>query len=65
MAKVVNTKETKKLMREKLEKVYQDIELCLIMAPEEDDCTDEENEMYADMSNLRDSMYNAGYFPEE
>ena len=33
-----------------------EIEQVLLNAPEEDECTDEENEIYADMQNLKESL---------
>ncbi len=48
-----NGRETKNL--------YKEIDFLLNHAPVEDDCTDEENEMYSDMANLKNSMENAGY----
>ena len=35
-----------------------EIEQILLNAPEEDECTDEENEVYADMQNLKESLEN-------
>ena len=48
-------------MKERLEELYKEIETLLDMAPVEEDCTDEENNMYSDMANLKESMFNAGY----
>jgi hypothetical protein len=48
-------------MKKRLVNLYKEIEFLLNHAPIEDDCTDEENEMYADMANLKNSMENAGY----
>lgn len=48
-------------MKERLEKLYKEIDTLLNLAPIEDDCSDEENEMYSDMANLKESMSDAGY----
>lgn len=48
-------------MKERLEKLYKEIDVLLNLAPVEEDCTDEENEMYSDMANLKNSMFDAGY----
>jgi hypothetical protein len=48
-------------MKERLEKLYKEIDTLLNLAPIEDDCSDEENEMYSDMANLKESMFDAGY----
>ncbi len=48
-------------MEERLRNLYKEIDFLLNHAPVEDDCTDEENEMYSDMANLKNSMENAGY----
>lgn len=48
-------------MEERLKNLYQEIATLLNMAPSLDDCTDEENEVYSDMSNLYNSLYDAGY----
>lgn len=48
-------------MKERLKNLYKEIEFLLNNAPIEDDCTDEENEMYSYMANLKNSMEDAGY----
>ena len=48
-------------MKERLETLYKEIETLLNLAPIEDDCTDEENAMYSDMANLKESMFDAGF----
>lgn len=48
-------------MREKINELYNNLCDLLDNAPDEDQCTDEENEMYADMANLKDSIELAGY----
>lgn len=48
-------------MEERLKKMYKELEFLLNHAPAEDNCTDEENEMYSDMANLKNSMEDAGY----
>lgn len=45
-------------MREKLEKIYFELEEILLTAPQEEDCTEDENEMYTDIGNLVESMSN-------
>ena len=51
-------------MDERLRKLYRMLDSILNLAPVEDDCTDEENEMYSDMANLKNSMFNLGYNKE-
>lgn len=46
---------------ERLEAFYKELDALLNYAPCEDDCTDEENKMYSDMANLKESMFDAGY----
>lgn len=48
-------------MKERLEALYKEVEILLNLAPAEDNCTDEENTMYSDMANLKESMFDAGY----
>ena len=48
-------------MDKRLLELYQEIEFLLNYEPAEGDCTDEENKMYSDMANLKDSMFNAIY----
>ena len=48
-------------MNKRLEALYKEIERLLNLAPAEDDCTDEENAMYSDMANLKETMFDAGY----
>lgn len=48
-------------MEERLKNLYKEINFLLNNSPIEDDCTDEENEMYSDMANLKNSMEDAGY----
>lgn len=48
-------------MEERLRKLYDELEFLLNNAPDEYDCTYEENEMYADIANLKSSVENAGY----
>lgn len=48
-------------MEERMEKLYQEVKFLLDQAPEEDECTDEENEIYDEMANLINCMENAGY----
>lgn len=46
------------LQNERFKKIYNLIDEALANAKSEDDCTDEENEVYADMQNLKESMRN-------
>ena len=46
-------------MNESIKKLYEELEFLLNHAPVEDDCTSEENEMYADMANLKESIFYA------
>ena len=48
-------------MNERLIALYKEIDILLNLAPCEEDCTDEENEMYSDMANLKQSMLDAGH----
>ena len=48
-------------MEERMEALYKEIETLLNLAPVEEDCTDEENRVYSDMANLKESMFDAGY----
>lgn len=48
-------------MKERLIALYKEIDTLLNLAPWEEDCTDEENTMYSDMANLKESMFDAGY----
>lgn len=48
-------------METRLKALYKEIETLLNLAPIEDDCTNEENAMYSDMANLKESMFDAGY----
>lgn len=48
-------------MKERLKSLYKEIEFLLNHAPVEDDCTDEENEIYSEMANLKNAIENAGY----
>lgn len=48
-------------MKERLNALYKEIDFLLNNAPWEEDCTDEENAMYSDMANLKETMFDAGY----
>ena len=48
-------------MEERLKILCQELEIILNMAPSLNDCTDEENQVYSDMANLRYSLFDAGY----
>lgn len=43
-------------MDERLQKLEKELDSLLNMAPIEDDCTKNENEMYSDMANLKNSI---------
>ena len=49
-------------MEERLTKLYKELEFLLNNAPVESDCTDEENRMYSDMANLKNSMEDAVWY---
>lgn len=49
-------------MNERLIALFKEIDVLLNLAPCEDDCTDEENEIYAEMANLKNALFNAGYY---
>lgn len=51
-------------MDERLRKLYRMLDSILNLAPIEDDCTAEENDMYSDMANLKNSMFILGYDKE-
>lgn len=48
-------------MEKRLIALYKELETLLNLAPNEEDCTNEENEVFSDMANLKDSLFNAGY----
>ena len=48
-------------MEDRLRALYKEIETLLNLAPSVEDCTDEQNEVYSDMANLKDSLFDAGY----
>lgn len=43
-------------MKERLNKLVEELEFFLNNSPIEDDCTDKENKMYSDMANLKNSI---------
>lgn len=45
-------------MKDRLNKLLKELELFLNYSPIMDDCTDDENQMYADMANLKCSIEN-------
>lgn len=47
--------------KERLKNLYKKLEDIIDNMPDEEDCADEENEMYLYMVALRNSMENAGY----
>lgn len=51
-------------MDERLRQLYLMLDLVLNLAPGECYCTYEENEMYSDMANLKNRMFNLGYDKE-
>lgn len=48
-------------MESRIVKLNRELETLLSMAPVEDDCSQEENEVVSDIANLINSIYNAGY----
>lgn len=48
-------------MNERLIALYKEIDTILNNSPWMEDCTEEENKMYSDMANLKESMFDAGY----
>lgn len=51
-------------MDEQLRKLHRMLDSVLNLAPIEEDCTDEGNNMYSDMANLKNSMFILGYGKE-
>lgn len=45
-------------MKDRLNKLLEELDYFLNHAPIEDDCTNAENEMYSDMANLKNSIEN-------
>lgn len=45
-------------MDDRIDKLYKELDYLLNHSPVEDDCTDEENQMYSDMANLKISIEN-------
>ena len=43
-------------MKERLEKLLDELDSFLNHSPIEDDCTNDENQMYSDMANLKNSI---------
>lgn len=43
-------------MNERIKKLYEELDFLLNYAPVEDDCTSQENAMYSDMANLKESI---------
>ena len=52
-------------MEKRLKTLYQELEILLNYAPCMDDCTEEENEVYSDMANLKNSLFNAGLYQDD
>lgn len=48
-------------MEERIKKLYKEIDFLLNHSSCIDDCTKEQNKMYSDMANLKNSMEDAGY----
>lgn len=42
--------------------LFKELDALLNMSPCEDDCTDELNKVYSDMANLKESLFDAGYY---
>lgn len=49
-------------MEERFTRLYTELDFLLNNAPFESDCTDEENQMYSDMANLKTSMEDALWY---
>ncbi len=45
----------------RFERLYREIDFLLNSSPVEDDCTVEDNKIYSDMANLKNSLFDAGY----
>ena len=43
-------------MKERLEKLFGELDFLLNCSPIENDCTNKENQMYSDMANLKNSI---------
>ena len=52
-------------MKERLETLYEEIESILNIAPSEENCSEDENIMYSEMENLKEALYNAGYYKKD
>jgi len=52
-------------MKKELEMLCAKAEELLGIAPEEDDCSDEENEVFAELANLYNALRNNGYEPKK
>lgn len=52
-------------MNERLKALYKEVEVLLNLAPCVEDCTDEENDMYSEMANLKEALFDAGYGCQE
>lgn len=48
-------------MVERLLNLYKEIDTILNNAPCMEDCADEDNAVYSDMANLKESLFDAGY----
>jgi len=46
-------------MEDRIMKLYNELDFLLNNSPVEDDCSDEQNEMYSDMANLKESIERA------
>lgn len=44
---------------QRIKKLYEELDHILNTAPIENDCTDEENQIYSDIANLKNSIENA------
>ncbi len=49
-------------MEDRIMKLYNELDFLLNNSPVEDDCSDEQNEMYSDMANLKESIERALFY---
>lgn len=55
--------ERKEKMEKRLAGLYKEVDALLNIAPAEGDCTDAENLIYAEMANLKNALFDAGFDP--
>lgn len=49
-------------MEDRIMKLYKELDFLLNNSPIENDCSDEQNEMYSDMADLKESIEKALYY---